>query len=58
MCRWQVQISVYWPACPKHGKSGPQCGREVSAKFAQQFESAVTAPPLVDCVVWSLLNAL
>ena len=40
------------PACPKNGKSGPHCwGREGSIQFAQQFESAVTAPPLVGCVV-------
>ena len=44
-----------WPACPKNGKSGPHCwGREGSTQFAQQFLSAVTAPPLVGCVVWSL----
>ena len=28
-------------------------GQEVSTQFAQQFVSAVTAPPLVGCVVWS-----
>ena len=39
---------------PKNGKSGPHCwGREGSTQFAQQFLSAVTAPPLVGCVVWS-----
>ena len=38
----------------KHGKSGPHSwGREGSTQFAQQLESAVTAPPLVGCVVWS-----
>ena len=43
-----------WPACPKNGKSGPHCwGREGSTQFAQQFLSAVTAPPLVGYVVWS-----
>ena len=43
------------PACPKNGKSGPQCwGRGGSTQFAQQLEFAVTAPPLVGCVVWSL----
>ena len=42
-----------WPACPKNGKSGPHCwGRGGSTQFAQQLESAVTAPPLVGCVVW------
>ena len=36
-------------------KSGPHCrGREDSAQFAQQFVVAVTASPLVCCVVWSL----
>ena len=39
---------------PKNGKSGPHCwGREVSTQFAQQFISAVTAPPFICCVVWS-----
>ena len=38
----------------KHGKSGRHCwGREGSTQFAQQPVSAVTAPPLVGCVVWS-----
>ena len=26
----------------------------MTTQFAQQFEFAVTAPPLVGCVVWSL----
>ena len=35
-------------------KSGPHCwGRGGSTQFAQQLEFAVTAPPLVGCVVWS-----
>ena len=39
---------------PKNGKSGPHCwGRGGSTQFAQQLDSAVTAPPLVGCVVWS-----
>ena len=43
-----------WPACPKNGKSGPHCwGRGGLTQFAQELESAVTAPPLVGCVVWS-----
>ena len=29
--------------------------RESSTQFSQQLASAVTAPPLVGCVVWSLL---
>ena len=38
----------------KNGKSDPHCcGREGSTQFAQQLESAVTAPPRVGCVVWS-----
>ena len=42
-----------WLACPKNGKSGPhRWGRGGSTQFAQQLESAVTAPPLVGCVVW------
>ena len=47
----------HWPACPKNGKSRPHCwGQGGSTQFAQQFEFAVTAPPLVGCVVWSLKN--
>ena len=43
-----------WPACPKNDKSRPHCwGRRGSTQFAQQLEFAVTAPPLVGCVVWS-----
>ena len=30
--------------------------RECSTQFAQQLETTVTAPPLVGCVVWSLLQ--
>ena len=38
----------------KNGKSGPHYwGRGGSTQFAQQLEFAVTAPPLVGCVVWS-----
>ena len=41
---------------PKNGKSGPHCwGRGGSTQFAQQLEFAVTASPLVGCVVWSLM---
>ena len=36
----------------------PMMGREGSTQFAQQLASAVTAPPLVGCVVWSLLSML
>ena len=43
----------------KNGKSGPHCwGRGGSTQFAQLLESAVTAPPLVGCVGWSLLHGL
>ena len=50
----QASSVFAWPACPKNGKSGPQCwGREGSTQFAQEFVTAVTAPPLVDGVVWS-----
>ena len=55
-CEQQRQPSSgsAWPACPKNGKSGPHCwGRGGSTQFAQQLEFAVTAPPLVGCVVWS-----
>ena len=41
---------------PKNGKAGPHCwGRKGYTQFAQQLVSAVTAPPLVGCVVWSLV---
>ena len=37
----------------KNGKSGPRFwGREVLTHFAQQFVTAVTAPPPVGGVVW------
>ena len=53
-----VSNSASHPAGPhakKNGKSGPHCwGRRGSTQFTQQLESAVTAPPLVGCVVWSL----
>ena len=55
-CEQQRQPSSgsAWPACPKNGKSGPHCWeRGGSTQFAQQLEFAVTAPPLVGCVVWS-----
>ena len=54
-CEQQRQPSSgsAWPACPKNGKSGPHCwGRGGSTQFAQQLEFAVTAPPLVGCVVF------
>ena len=45
-----VTCVCVWHA--KNGKSGPHCwGRGGSTQFAQQLESAVTAPPLVGCVV-------
>ena len=55
-----VSSSASHPAGPhgrhaqKNGKSVPHCwGRGGSTQFAQPLESAVTAPPLVGCVVWS-----
>ena len=49
-----VSNSASHPACPKNGKSGSHCwGRGGSTQFAQQLESAVTAAPLVGCVVIS-----
>ena len=45
-----VSSSASHPAGP-HAK---KTGRGGSTQFAQQLESAVTAPPLVGCVVWSL----
>ena len=57
-CEQQRQPSSRsaWPTCPKNNKSGSHCwGREGSTQFAHQHVSAVTAPPLVGCVVWSLV---
>ena len=54
-----MRRSVRHPAGPrgwlaKIGKSGlNHWGWEVSTQFAWQFVIAVTAPPLVVCVVWS-----
>ena len=44
------------PAGP-HGRHAQKTvnGREGSTQFAQQLEPAVTAPPLVGCVVWSII---
>ena len=43
-----------WLAYTNNGKSGSHCcGPEISTQFAQQFVTAVTALPLVCCVVWS-----
>ena len=39
---------------PQNSDSSYHCwGQEVSTQFAQKFVTAVTAPPLVCCVVWS-----
>ena len=52
-----VSSSASHPAGP-HGwhaqKTVIRWGRGGSTQFAQQLESAVTAPPLIGCVVWSL----
>ena len=57
-----VSNSASHPAAP-HGRHAQKTvhrahcwGREVSTQFAQQLVSAVTAPPLVGCVVWSRLH--
>ena len=42
-----------WPASPKTINRAPLLGREVSTQFTRQFVTAVTAPPLVGCVVWT-----
>ena len=55
-----VSSSASHPAGP-HGRHAQKTvnrapiagGRGGSTQFAQQLESAVTAPPLVGCVVWS-----
>ena len=50
----QPSSGVAGPTCPEIGKLSPQCWeREVSTQFARQFVTAVTALPLVGCVVWS-----
>ena len=42
-----------WPSCLKNCKYDPIVWYEsFSTHFAHQFVTAVTAPPLVDCVVW------
>ena len=50
-----VSSSASHPAGPhgRHAQKTVNRGREGSTQFAQQFLSAVTAPPLVGCVVWS-----
>ena len=52
-----VRNSASHPAGP-HGRHAKKTvnrawGPGGSTQFAQQLESAVTAPPLVGCVVWS-----
>ena len=55
-----VSSSASHPAGP-HGRHAQKTvnrapiagGRGGSTQFAQQFEFAMTAPPLVGCVVWS-----
>ena len=43
-----------WRAGPKTVKLGPPLlEREDSIQYSQQLVTAVTAPPLVGCVVWS-----
>ena len=48
-----VSNSASHPAGPHAQKTVNRWGRGGSTQFAQQFEFAVTAPPLVGCVVWS-----
>ena len=61
-----VSCSAIHPAGP-HGRhaqktvnrapiAGGEEVRHTHTQFAQQLESAVTAPPLVGCVVWSELQ--
>ena len=52
-----VSSSASHPAGPhgRHAHKTVNWGRGGSTQLAQQLESAVTAPPLVGCVVWSLL---
>ena len=56
-----VSSSASHPAGPHAQKTVNQApiagGQEGSTQFAQQLESAVTAPPLVGCVVWSHNNS-
>ena len=59
-----VSNSTSHPAGP-HGRHAKKtvnraphcCGRGGSTQFAQQLESAVTAPPLVGYVVWSHIDS-
>ena len=49
ICSWQIShIQTFLVKVV-----GPGLGRGGSTQFAQWLESAVTAPPLVGCVVWS-----
>ena len=52
-----VSSNASHPAAP-YGKSGPHWGREGLTQFAQQLVSAVTAPPLVGCVIWSRFDTV
>ena len=54
--RWRAShlVGPHGRLAQKNGKSDPYCwGRMGSTKFALQFVAAVTAPPLVGCVVCS-----
>ena len=54
-----VSSSASHPAGPHAQKTVNRAhhwGRVGSTQFAQQLESAVTAPPLVGCVVWSHIS--
>ena len=49
--QWVCMVDMH-----KNVKLGPHCcEREVLTQFALKFVTAVTSPPLVGCVVWSLI---
>ena len=51
-----VSSSASHPAGPHRRRAPKTVNREGSTQFAQQLESAVTAPPLVGCVDWSRIS--
>ena len=58
-----MRSSAIHPAGPHGRRAQTNCksgshfwGREFSIQFAPQFVSSVTAPPLVCCVVWSIVS--
>ena len=54
---YQPSSGSAWPACPKNGNRAIIAGGEmVQHNLYRVCQTAMTAPPRVDCVVWSLLD--